>query len=103
MVVVGREPDVDVVVLLRAGVGADGARGQAEGGDGQDEPLGDALGTARRSDPAGSVISRGFSFPTNPGDGISVEKLDIAAGDVSGNWAASSCAAGFRPGERACP
>lgn len=45
----------------------------------------------------------GYSFPDNPGDGISMEKLDIAAGDMATNWAASTCAAGSSPGEAACP
>jgi len=44
-----------------------------------------------------------FSYPDNPGNGISIEKVDLAGGDASDNWAASTCASGSSPGELNCP
>ncbi|PIW00163.1 MAG: hypothetical protein COW42_08665, partial [Deltaproteobacteria bacterium CG17_big_fil_post_rev_8_21_14_2_50_63_7] len=41
-----------------------------------------------------------FSFPFNAGNGISVEKDDIAGGDTGANWVASPC--GSTPGAENC-
>jgi len=43
-----------------------------------------------------------FGFPFDPGDGVSVEKVDLASGDVITNWRASSCDSGSSPGEENC-
>ena len=32
-----------------------------------------------------------FSFPTNPGNGVSVERIDLTADDIAANWTASPC------------
>jgi hypothetical protein len=37
-----------------------------------------------------SVIDT-FSFPLNPGNGISVERVDLFTDDIEANWVASSC------------
>ncbi len=41
-----------------------------------------------------------FSFPFNPGDGISAERVDLAAPDLADNWVASPC--GASPGIDNC-
>ncbi len=41
-----------------------------------------------------------FSYPDNPGNGTSMEKVDLDAGDTSDNWAASGCTA--TPGDVNC-
>ena len=46
-----------------------------------------------------SVIDS-YSFPFNPGNGFSVEKADLLAGDIDANWVASSC--GRSPGVANC-
>ncbi len=42
------------------------------------------------------------TFLSNPGDGISDEKVDYEAGDSNANWAPSTCAAGHSAGRRSC-
>ncbi len=42
------------------------------------------------------------SFPSDPGDGVSLEMTDEALGDVNGNWQPSQCASGSSPGGPAC-
>ncbi len=37
-----------------------------------------------------SVIDS-YSFPFNPGNGVSVEKVDLTLGDIDANWVASPC------------
>jgi hypothetical protein len=46
-----------------------------------------------------SVIDS-FSFPFNPGNGVAVERVDIATGDIDANWVASPCDAS--PGAANC-
>ncbi len=53
-------------------------------------------------DPTGQSVVDTFSRPFDPGNGISVEKIDATIGDVSSNWAASTCAGGSSPGELNC-
>jgi len=68
-----------------------------------DQSIGDGLAT---TDPVslfladGTTLVDSFSFPSNPGDGVAIEKLDYAAGDVANNWAdhSDSCARGVSPG-----
>ena len=41
-----------------------------------------------------------YSFPFNPGNGVSAEKIDLFGDDVLGNWMSSPC--GYTPGELNC-
>ena len=43
-----------------------------------------------------------FSFPFNPGDGVSVERVDYSVGDVASNWAASTCPIQHSGGRLSC-
>ena len=52
-------------------------------------------------EPDGTTVVDGFSFPQNGGDGVSIERLDLADGDVESNWAPASC--GPTPGAANCP
>ncbi len=62
-------------------------------------------GLAASSDPvtlmdeAGDVIDT-FSFPFDPGNGVSVERVDLDGDDVEDNWVASPC--GASPGAVNC-
>ncbi len=59
-----------------------------------DATLGNSLST---NDPItiyeadGSTVVATFSFPTNPGNGVSMEKRTLTGGDIDSNWAASTC------------
>ena len=70
-----------------------------------DNTLGNGLTTA---DPVTLLESDGLtvvataSFPTDPGDGTSLELSDLGVGDANGNWQPSQCAAGHSPGAPAC-
>jgi hypothetical protein len=46
-----------------------------------------------------SVIDS-YSFPFNPGNGVSVERVDLATDDIEANWVQSSC--GASPGAVNC-
>ncbi len=65
--------------------------------------IGNGLST---SDPVSLWESNGvtridrFSFPSNPGNGVSVEKISIEEGDIYANWAACPC--GATPGTENC-
>jgi hypothetical protein len=50
----------------------------------------------------GSSLIDSYTFTSNPGNGISVEKVDLSAGDASDNWEASDCASGSSPGDASC-
>lgn len=50
----------------------------------------------------GSTIVASFSYPTDPGDGVSKELYNLDNGDASGNWRASQCASGSSPGAAHC-
>ncbi|MBW1879967.1 MAG: hypothetical protein JRJ84_16515, partial [Deltaproteobacteria bacterium] len=43
-----------------------------------------------------------YTFPTNPGNGFSIEKKALLGGDVEDNWEASTCGSGSSPGEPGC-
>ena len=70
-----------------------------------DTTLGNGLTT---SDPItlfesdGLTLVATFSFPSDPGDGTSLELSEVDAGDVPGNWLPSQCAGGSSPGDVAC-
>ncbi len=69
-----------------------------------DTTLGNGLAT---NDPItlfavdGVTVVDTFSFPVNPGNGISLERVDDS-GDVATNWVASTCASGSSPGAANC-
>lgn len=50
--------------------------------------------------PTGAKVLASFSFPFNPGNGVSAERVDIFVGDVPQNWVASPCHAS--PGAENC-
>ena len=50
----------------------------------------------------GTALIDGYSFPSNPGNGISSEKIDLASGDGSSSWADSTCSGGSSPGAASC-
>lgn len=49
---------------------------------------------------SGSAVVDSFSFPFNPGNGISIEKIDLVVGDVPQNWTVCPC--NSSPGEVNC-
>jgi len=67
-----------------------------------------ANGLANGTDPVelldldGVTVIDSFSFPSDPGNGVSIEKVDLTVADVSTNWAASSCPDGHSAGRLAC-
>ncbi len=71
-----------------------------------DQTIGNGLSNA--SDPVTLLDSDGvtvidtYTFPSDPGDGVSIEKIDYAAGDVASNWAASTCPSGRSVGRLSC-
>jgi parallel beta-helix repeat protein len=50
-------------------------------------------------DSDGITLIDSFSYPQDPGDGVSTDRVDTTVGDVESNWAASDCASGSTPGE----
>ncbi|NOY26688.1 MAG: lamin tail domain-containing protein, partial [Oligoflexia bacterium] len=50
----------------------------------------------------GSTIASTYTHASDPGDGISMEMVDLATGDASGNWRASVCDGGSSPGSAEC-
>ncbi len=50
----------------------------------------------------GSTVVATFSYPSDPGDGVSMEMYNLDNGDASGNWRASQCASGSSPGAGHC-
>ncbi|TNF31069.1 MAG: hypothetical protein EP329_12890 [Deltaproteobacteria bacterium] len=50
--------------------------------------------------PTGAAVLASFSFPFNPGNGVSAERVDLFVGDVPQNWVASPCNAS--PGADNC-
>jgi hypothetical protein len=50
----------------------------------------------------GSTIAATFSFPRDPGDGVSMEMYELANGDVVGNWRPSACSAESSAGSAHC-
>ncbi|MBW1809386.1 MAG: lamin tail domain-containing protein [Deltaproteobacteria bacterium] len=49
----------------------------------------------------GVTVISSCSFPANPGNGISLERLGDS-GDIASNWGASTCASGSSPGGPNC-
>ncbi len=47
----------------------------------------------------GSTLIDSFSYPMDPGDGVSTDRVDLGVGDVESNWAASDCSSGSTPGQ----
>jgi hypothetical protein len=47
----------------------------------------------------GTTLIDSYSFPFDPGDGVSVDRVDSGTGDVESNWAACDCAEGATPGK----
>ena len=65
-------------------------------------------GLANGADPVtlydldGATVIDSWSFPADPGDGISTEKNDLSVGDVVSNWGPSTCPTGHSGGRLAC-
>ncbi len=53
-------------------------------------------------DATGQSVIDAYSRPFNPGNGLSIEKVDSIVGDVPSNWVTSPCPAGSSPGELNC-
>ncbi len=51
---------------------------------------------------AGGQALDSFSFPTDPGDGVSIEKVRLTGGDREGNWLRSCADSGSTPGLKNC-
>ena len=71
-----------------------------------DSTLGSGLSTSDEvylyeSDASTFVDS--FTYPWDPGNGVSIEKVTIGSGDVESNWQESPCTAGASPGQGSCP
>jgi hypothetical protein len=50
----------------------------------------------------GSTVAASFSYPRDPGNGVSLEMIDLENGDTSGNWRASDCTDNSSPGAANC-
>jgi uncharacterized repeat protein (TIGR01451 family) len=53
-------------------------------------------------EPDGTSLVDSFSWPFDPGNGVSAEKNDPTGTDSPGNWGASICSAGSSPGSANC-
>jgi len=53
-------------------------------------------------DTDGVTVISTFSFPADLGDGVSHERIDYALGDVSSNWAGSTCPISHSGGRLSC-
>jgi hypothetical protein len=71
-----------------------------------DSTIGNGLSNANDAvtlyDTDGVTVIDSFSWPTDPGDGISVARLDYAVGDIETNWAGSTCSIGYSAGRLNC-
>ncbi len=70
-----------------------------------DTTLGNGLTTSDKVtlyESDGSTVIATFSYPTDPGDGVSLEMYSLDNGDAAGNWRASQCAGGNSPGAAHC-
>ncbi|MFT4975037.1 MAG: hypothetical protein ACI8S6_000924, partial [Myxococcota bacterium] len=70
-----------------------------------DTTLGNGLTTADEVtvyEADGTTVVSTFSFPKDPGDGVSMELYNLDTGDASGNWRASVCTDGSSPGAGHC-
>ena len=54
-------------------------------------------------EPNGVSYVDSYSWPFDPGNGTSVERVDPEVEDAEGNWAASVCDSGSSPGRESCP
>ena len=52
--------------------------------------------------PDGTTVISTYSHPFNPGNGISVERIDLSGPDQGDNWVASPCTSGSSPGGPNC-
>lgn len=52
--------------------------------------------------PGGTTVVATYGFPFNPGDGVSVERIDLDGADAPENWVASTCPSGSSPGASNC-
>jgi parallel beta-helix repeat protein len=71
----------------------------------EDTTIGNGLTTSDKVtlyEDDGSTIVATFSYPKDPGDGVSMELVDLETGDANGNWRASQCADGSSPGAAHC-
>ncbi len=71
----------------------------------QDTEVGNGLTTAdpiTLYEPNGSTVISTFSYPKDPGDGVSSEMFSMPLGDTNGNWRFSVCPTGSSPGEVHC-
>jgi hypothetical protein len=53
-------------------------------------------------EPDGSTLIDSFSYPANPGNGVSLEKVDLLGGDLLSNWAPCECEGSISPGDSNC-
>ena len=70
-----------------------------------DTTLGNGLTTADEVtlyESDGTTVIATFSYPKDPGDGVSMELNDFDTGDAAGNWRASVCSDGSSPGAEHC-
>jgi len=70
-----------------------------------DTTLGNGLTTSDRVtlyEADGTTVAATFTQPSDPGDGVSLERVDLAKGDVPGNWRASVCPDHMSPGGPPC-
>ncbi|MCO4770291.1 MAG: lamin tail domain-containing protein [Deltaproteobacteria bacterium] len=65
-------------------------------------------GLANATDPVslfdtdGATLIDSYTFPSDPGDGTSIEKVDYTLGDIASNWAASTCPIEHSGGRLSC-
>jgi len=50
----------------------------------------------------GTAVLDQYNYPFNPGNGFSVELIDVYASDAAENWVTSTCASGSSPGYPNC-
>ncbi len=70
-----------------------------------DTTLGNGLTTSDKItlyESDGSTVIATFTYPSDPGDGVSMEMYNLDNGDAAGNWRASQCADGYSPGAEHC-
>jgi len=70
-----------------------------------DTTLGNGLTTSDKVtlyEADGSTVVSTFSYPSDPGDGVSMEMYNLDNGDAAGNWRASQCVGGNSPGTAHC-
>ena len=70
-----------------------------------DSTLGSGLATDDQVflfEPDGATLIDSFSYPANPGNGVSLEKVDLLGGDLLSNWAPCECTGSISPGAGNC-